>query len=319
MMRNYAKLAPQFWTGSTGRELRRRGFEAVIVAVYLVSSPHSNMLGLYYQPKMYMAHETGLGIEGALKGLADCIDVGFCSYDDATEMVYVHEMAAWQIAADLKATDKRCSGIQKDYDALPNCHFLRAWFERYEKPFHLKRCRDFEPPAPSKTGSPLPSPYEAPSKPGTGAGTGAYSVAKATAPASPLRPPTESQEPAAPMTAKDRLWALGVGVFGSDAAARRRIGKLAGTYGDELLAQVIAQAVLEQPAEPMSWVVAMCDSAKTRTPPRVNGSADHGDLLGDPTPDWAIRAGFPDRFVAENAGCKAGNASKFRDGKRVES
>ena len=61
-MREYAKLAPTLWTGETGKALRKKGPEALIVAVYLMSSPHSNMLGLYYQPVMYMAHETGLGI-----------------------------------------------------------------------------------------------------------------------------------------------------------------------------------------------------------------------------------------------------------------
>lgn len=143
-MREYAKLAPTFWTGTTGKALRRRGSEGVIVALYLVSSPHSNMLGLFYQPVMYMAHETGLGIEGASKGLRDCIEVGFCDYDSDTEMVFVREMAAWQIAESLSSGDKRCRGIQKDYEALPDCPFLGAWFDRYAAAFHLKNRRSFE-------------------------------------------------------------------------------------------------------------------------------------------------------------------------------
>ena len=59
-MREYAKLGPTFWTGETGKALRRRGSEGVIAALYLISSPHSNMLGLYYQPIPYMGYETGL-------------------------------------------------------------------------------------------------------------------------------------------------------------------------------------------------------------------------------------------------------------------
>lgn len=140
-MREYAKLAPTFWTGETGKALRRRGSETVIVALYLVSSPHSNMLGLYYQAILYIAHETGLGIEGAKKGLQACIDVGFCSYDEDTEMVFVHEMAAWQIADELKGVDLRCKGIQKEYDALPNCPFLGPFFDRYAAAFHMVRRR----------------------------------------------------------------------------------------------------------------------------------------------------------------------------------
>jgi len=143
-MRDFAKISPSFWTGTTGKELRRRGSEALVVSVYLMTSPHSNMLGLYYQPELYMAHETGLGIEGASKGLQHCIDVGFCKYDQATEIVWVVEMAAYQIAESLKATDKRCSGIQKDYDALPNNPFVGEFFDRYKGAFNLQRGRIFE-------------------------------------------------------------------------------------------------------------------------------------------------------------------------------
>ena len=153
-MREYAKLGPTFWTGETGRALRRRGSKALLVAAYLISSPHSNMLGLYYQPILYMAHETGLGIEGATEGLQACIACGFCSYDEATEMVWVHEMAAWQIADSLSSGDKRCKGIQKDYDALSENPFLGAWFDRYREAFHLSTRRDG--PAPKQKGHTKP-------------------------------------------------------------------------------------------------------------------------------------------------------------------
>ncbi len=156
-MREYAKVGPTFWTGSTGKALRRRGIEGVLVALYLVSSPHSNMLGLYYQPLMYMAHETGLGIEGASKGLQSCIEVGFCSYDPDTEMVWVHEMAAWQIAESLSSSDKRCRGIQKDYEAVPDCPFVGPWFDRYRQAYHLTNRREFQEPQPTQK--------QAPSKP----------------------------------------------------------------------------------------------------------------------------------------------------------
>ena len=55
-MRDYATVAPQFWLGKTGRELRRQGAEAQVVSFYLMTSPHANMLGLYYLPILYIAH-----------------------------------------------------------------------------------------------------------------------------------------------------------------------------------------------------------------------------------------------------------------------
>lgn len=159
-MRDYAKIVPTFWTGNTGKALRKSP-EGALVALYLLSSPHSNMLGLYYQPVLYMAHETGLGFEGAWKGLRQCIEVGFCCYDEGSEMVWVKEMAAYQIGEALKPADKRCAGIQKDYDALPDNPFLGAFFDRYSESFHLTQRR-----AVSAVSEPaLTVQVEAPSKP----------------------------------------------------------------------------------------------------------------------------------------------------------
>src|SRR3546814_20310058 len=68
-MRDYAKLGPKMWHGKTIRDLRKRaearalegaprGSEGIVVALYLMTSPSSNMLGLFTQPILYMAHET---------------------------------------------------------------------------------------------------------------------------------------------------------------------------------------------------------------------------------------------------------------------
>lgn len=156
-MRDYSKVSPTFWTGKTGKALRARGSEAVIVGMYLLSSPHSNMLGLYYQPILYMAHETGLGVEGARKGLKEAVEEGFCAFDEDSEMVWVFEMASYQIASELKPSDNRCAGIQKDYDALQDNPFLEAFFEKYQPAFHLSSKRVF--------GEQKQAPVIAPSKP----------------------------------------------------------------------------------------------------------------------------------------------------------
>ena len=139
-MRDYAKVEPKMWHGHTIKALRKCT-DGVIVGRYRMTSPQSNMLGLFSQPILYMAHETGLGIEGATKGLRHCIDVGFCSFDEESEFVWVHEMARYQIANELKASDLRCKGIQKDYDSLPDNPFLGEFFDRYADAFHLTERR----------------------------------------------------------------------------------------------------------------------------------------------------------------------------------
>lgn len=156
-MRDYAKVSPLFWTGETGKAIRRRGFEGLLVATYLMTNGRANMLGLYEQPVLFMAHETALGVEGASKGLQVCIEEGFCSFDAATEIVWVHEMARYQIADSLKSGDNRCKAVQREYDALPKSPFLGAFFDRYATAFHMTSRRD--------SNTPKRSPSEAPSDP----------------------------------------------------------------------------------------------------------------------------------------------------------
>lgn len=100
------------------------------------------MLGLYYLPILYIAHETGLGLEGASKGLNRSIEAGFCSYDEDTEMVWVHEMAAYQVGKALKPGDNRCAGVRSEYASLTENRFLSAFYERYKDDFHLNIKRE---------------------------------------------------------------------------------------------------------------------------------------------------------------------------------
>ncbi len=92
-MRNYATISPQFWLGDTGRKLRKSGPECMVVALYMMTSPHSNMLGLYYLPVLYIAHETGLDPEGASKGLQMACEAGFAAM---TMILRLYGCMKWQ-------------------------------------------------------------------------------------------------------------------------------------------------------------------------------------------------------------------------------
>jgi len=152
-MRDYSAVVPTFWTGKTGREIRALGPECQVIALYLLTSPHSNMIGLYYLPKLFIAHETGLTIEGASKALVSLSKAQFCTYDEESETVFIHEMARYQIGADLVATDKRVKGVENELKKFHNNPLLNAFLKRYAEPYHL----DFD--------DEEPSPIEAPSKP----------------------------------------------------------------------------------------------------------------------------------------------------------
>ena len=150
-MRDYGKVSPRFWNGKTGKALRG-DVEAQVLALYLITSPHANMIGVFHCPVMYMAHETGLSEEGALKALARLSEALFCTFDGDEELVWVHEMAAHQIAPMLSPKDKQCIGIARQYLQIPKGQIRRGFYERYREAFHLPE--DPDPPekdeAPSK-------------------------------------------------------------------------------------------------------------------------------------------------------------------------
>lgn len=140
-MREYGKVGPKFWIGETGKKLKKAGANTQVVAMYLMTSPHANMLGLYYLPMIYLIHETGLSIEGASEGLQRAIEAGFCAYDEASETVWVFEMAKYQIAEVLDPKDKRCIGVQNEYNSLPSNPYLAGFFEKYRAAFSMTKKR----------------------------------------------------------------------------------------------------------------------------------------------------------------------------------
>jgi uncharacterized phage protein (TIGR02220 family) len=135
-MREFAKVPPQFWFNANER--KKLGCHAQLVAIYLLTSPHANMIGVYYLPVNFIAHETGMTMEEASKGLRGLIETQFCSYDDHSEFVWVHDMGFTQICTQLKPADNRVKAIQKMYLDLPKVSFLKAFYDKYVNVFLLK-------------------------------------------------------------------------------------------------------------------------------------------------------------------------------------
>ena len=135
-MRDYGTVSPKFWTGSTGKALRGNA-NAQLLALYLMTSPHANMIGVYHCPILYMAHETGMDMEGASKALQSLVDSGFCTFEAQTETVFVHRMAAFQVGESLKPGDNRVRGVQKDWGNIDSASVKSAFHAMYCEAFLL--------------------------------------------------------------------------------------------------------------------------------------------------------------------------------------
>lgn len=145
-MREYARFAPAFWLSKICKDIRRAGVEGVVMAGYLKTAPLSNMLGLYPLSLPAAGHETGLGFEGASKGLQICIQAGYCDYDEDSEFVWVYDMAREQIGEALKVSDNQVKNVQKQYAAMEENPFLARFYDRYGMDFHLTEKRGETPP-----------------------------------------------------------------------------------------------------------------------------------------------------------------------------
>jgi hypothetical protein len=167
-MRPYATVSPLFWTGSTGKKLRKNP-DAQRIALYLMTCPHSHQTGVYYLPMMYLCNEVGIPEKGASKALAWLSEEGFAKYDNASEWVWVCEMASWQIGSSLTETDKRCKGVQQYISTIPSLPFVPGFRARYSVDFHL---------VPPLKISPLQGATEGASseQSGTGTGTGTEQI-----------------------------------------------------------------------------------------------------------------------------------------------
>lgn len=264
-MRDYGKISPTFWVGKTGKLLRGHP-EAQIVALYLMTAPKSEMTGVFHCPVLYIAHETGLGFEGASKGLQRLIVEDFCSYDEDSETVFVHEMAKYQIAEELKPADNLVKSVRRAYVSIGAESLKAKFFERYKDAFHLTES------APKRRAS------DAPSKPLRSQEQEQeqeqekeqeHSVANATASKLALVPPGKTPSE---MT-KDELWSAGKSLLMQGGTPEKQcgsfVGKLVKDYGNDIVIEAVRNAVVERPADPAAYLKACClrGNSERRTGP----------------------------------------------------
>ncbi len=157
-MRSYATVPPTVW--QTDIKKLRGDADAIAVYFHLTTSPHSTMIGVYPLPLIYLAHDIGSPLEGASKGLRRVIEAKICTYDEESEIVWVHQMAALQVAPRLSPKDNKVSAVAKQLAILPICPITLDFYSLYREPYHLHDqgiLAEFE--------RAYLSPSEAPSKP----------------------------------------------------------------------------------------------------------------------------------------------------------
>lgn len=155
-MRDYSKIQPKFWDSEIVAAMEINNIDAAYVALYLMTSPASTMLGLFRCSAVQIADDSHLSVDRVELALSALERTGFLERDQRRKLVYVKKMAAVQIEKSLKSSDNRVIAIKKELDSLPDCELKHSFISDYNGAFSLGFSLDIEQlEAPSK---PLLSP-----------------------------------------------------------------------------------------------------------------------------------------------------------------
>jgi len=130
-----------FWRDEVGCKLRERGLNAQVLAIYLLTCPHSNHSGLFYLTPNMTAHHTGLS-ERVIRALVPVFEeIGFARWDLEHEVVWVVDAALAVMNAQrvMAPSDLRLRAIRKEVKSVAHSPLALAFAEHYHTQIPLGR------------------------------------------------------------------------------------------------------------------------------------------------------------------------------------
>jgi hypothetical protein len=134
-MRSYAQVVPTFWTRGSGKKLRVNR-DAQVLAMYLMTAPSSNLIGLYYIPLITICHETGL-TESEVRATMPVI-AEIARYDFDQEIAWLPEAARYQLGENMAEKDKRRAAVEREVAMVSGHQFAREFMARYGAKYGLR-------------------------------------------------------------------------------------------------------------------------------------------------------------------------------------
>lgn len=91
-MRDYGRVYSSFWQSP---EIRALTEDARTLALYLLTTPHGNLVGCFRLPDAYAAEDLQWSLERVSEGLRKLVDVGFVTRDEGTKWLFVTKYLKW--------------------------------------------------------------------------------------------------------------------------------------------------------------------------------------------------------------------------------
>jgi hypothetical protein len=87
-MRDYSRVHSAFWTSE---DIRKMPEDARTLALYLLTSPHANMIGCFRMPDAYVCDDLQWSSGRVSKGFEELLANGFATHDKASKWVLIHK------------------------------------------------------------------------------------------------------------------------------------------------------------------------------------------------------------------------------------
>jgi len=125
-MSRYATIYTKIWQDETFKTLDS---DAQMLFIYLLTSPHSNLIGFYYLPMAYVAEDLGNPCETLSKPFRNLCEKGLIEYDSAAKVVLVRNYLKYNPIQN----PNQAKGAVAVLESVPRTRLLAAFLECVEK------------------------------------------------------------------------------------------------------------------------------------------------------------------------------------------
>ncbi len=141
-MREYGKIHSSFWTSSDIRSMTEDGRT---LAAYLLTSPHSNMLGCFRVPQAYVSDDLKWPMERVAEGFAELYRKGWATLSEGSNWVVIHKFLKWNQPENPNVV----KAAEKLFDQIPDDCGVKAYLAwalaEFEPRFSAEKLSKFKP------------------------------------------------------------------------------------------------------------------------------------------------------------------------------
>lgn len=112
-MRIYGSVQLSFWENP---EIQHLSDQAKLLAIYLITGPHSNMLGCLRLPDGYITEDLKWNNQSVKNAFQKLSDIQFLTRDDNSSWVVIHHFLKWNPVQN----PRQGIGIQKLFESVPS-------------------------------------------------------------------------------------------------------------------------------------------------------------------------------------------------------